>query len=75
MSTLQRCVWTPSQGDQTVTVNPGYDYKKDITVYYRLAGGDGGAGYTGGGGGSSAILPERRQSRCWPRRGGRFARP
>ncbi|WP_157774155.1 hypothetical protein [Paracidovorax citrulli] len=56
VSTLQRCVWTPSQGDQTVTVNPGYDYKKDITVYYRLAGGDGGAGYTGGGGGSSAIL-------------------
>lgn len=56
VSTLQRCVWTPSQGDQSVTVNPGYDYKKDITVYYRLAGGDGGAGYTGGGGGSSAIL-------------------
>ncbi|WP_208935428.1 hypothetical protein [Paracidovorax avenae] len=56
VSTLQRCVWTPSQGDQTVTVSPGYDYQKDITVYYRLAGGNGGAGYTGGGGGSSAIL-------------------
>ncbi|GKS73328.1 hypothetical protein AVME950_00550 [Acidovorax sp. SUPP950] len=56
VSTLQRCLWTPSQGDQTVTVNPGYDYQKDITVYYRLAGGNGGSGYTGGGGGSSAIL-------------------
>lgn len=55
-STLQRCVWQPSSGDQTVTASNFYDYDKEINVYYRMAGGNGGAGITGGGGGSSAIL-------------------
>lgn len=58
VSTLQRCFWTPNTGDRTVTVSSDefYDMKKDITVYYRMAGGNGGASIVGGGGGSSAIL-------------------
>lgn len=56
VSTLQRCVWTPATGDQTVTVGNLYGYTKDITLYYTMVGGDGGKGPAGGGGGSSAIV-------------------
>lgn len=58
VSTLQRCVFTPTAGDQTVTVNGQllYGYTKPIAINYTMAGGDGGFGYAGGGGGSSAIL-------------------
>lgn len=57
VSTLQRCLWAPATADKSVTVpDKFYDYNKDVTVYYRIAGGDGGAGPLGGGGGSSAIL-------------------
>lgn len=56
VSTLQRCTWTPSSDDQTVTVTDAYGYNKPVVVYYRMVGGDGGAGANGGGGGSSAIV-------------------
>lgn len=58
VSTLQRCVFTPTAGDQTVRVDEKslYGYTKPIQIIYTMAGGDGGAGYAGGGGGSSAIL-------------------
>jgi len=57
-STLQRCTFSPTQGDQTVTVNAEklYEYTKPIQLQYTIAGGDGGGGLAGGGGGSSAIL-------------------
>lgn len=56
VSTLQRCLWAPSRGDQSVTVDSSFEYDKPITLYFALAGGDGGATAMGGGGGSSAIL-------------------
>lgn len=56
VSTLQRCLWAPSSGDQTVSVANQFNYTKPITLYYRLVGGNGGSGPSGGGGGSSAIL-------------------
>lgn len=60
VGTLQRCFWTPPAADHTVTLSASnwYDYgdSRELTVYYKLAGGDGGAGHAGGGGGSSALL-------------------
>ncbi|MDC2862662.1 hypothetical protein [Delftia sp. DT-2] len=57
-TTLQRCLFTVSEADKTVTVNPEklYDYEKPIQMQYTIVGGDGGGGFAGGGGGSSAIL-------------------
>ena len=56
VSTLQRCLWAPSSGDQTVSVATQFNYSKPITLYYRLVGDNGGAGGNGGGGGSTAIV-------------------
>lgn len=56
VGTLQRCVYTPPSPDTTVTVSPILESSKDIKVYFRIVGGDGGPGVNGGGGGSSAIL-------------------
>lgn len=56
VSTLQRCLWAPSSGDQTVTVYDDFGSNQSIKLLYRVVGGDGGSGPTGGGGGSSAIL-------------------
>lgn len=53
---LQRCLWRPSTGDRTVTVNDSFGYGKEIKIYYKIVGGNGGTGVNGGGGGSSAIL-------------------
>lgn len=57
VSTLQRCLWAPTTPDETRTVADGfYDFNKEVTVYYRIAGGNGGATAIGGGGGASAIV-------------------
>lgn len=56
VSTLQRCLWAPTSGDQTVTVYDDFASNQTIKLLYRIVGGDGGAGQNGGGGGASAIL-------------------
>ena len=53
---LQRCLFAPTSGNQSVSVIDDFDYSKDIKLYFRMVGGDGGSGNNGGGGGSSAIL-------------------
>lgn len=58
VSTLMRCVKTPTYTDRTLNMalRNWLDLDKPIQVYYKVWGGDGGAGLNGGGGGSSAIL-------------------
>lgn len=62
VSTLQRCYWSPVEGDKQVDLSTKNWYgQTELSVYYKAVGGDGGlGGYNGfgaaGGGGSSAIL-------------------